>query len=52
MQEPLKAKCVVVWTRTKAEGSEGKLPGMGVKFCEITEKNVQRLRDYIEKIKE
>ena len=52
LEEVLKAKCEVAWARRETGDSEEKPIGMGVKFCEITEKNVQIMRNYIEKITE
>jgi uncharacterized protein (TIGR02266 family) len=46
----LKAKCEVVWARRETGASGEKPAGMGVKFCEITEKNLQVLRNYIRQI--
>ena len=41
---PIVADCEVVWTRTQEV--EGKPPGMGVKFTEIEEEDLQRLELY------
>jgi CRP/FNR family cyclic AMP-dependent transcriptional regulator len=44
--EPIKATCEVVWTRGKEE-TEKRPPGMGVRFCEISEEDRQLLSQYI-----
>ena len=46
----LKAKCEVAWARRETGDPKKKPAGMGVKFCEISEKNAQILKNYIEKI--
>jgi uncharacterized protein (TIGR02266 family) len=43
--EALKFRCEVVWTREKAE--DNKPAGMGVKFCETSEKDSQILKQFI-----
>jgi uncharacterized protein (TIGR02266 family) len=44
--EPIKATCEVVWTRGQEE-TEGRPPGMGVRFCEISEEDRQLVNQYI-----
>jgi uncharacterized protein (TIGR02266 family) len=45
--EPLQIKCEVAWER-KPESSQPKLlPGMGVKFCDISKKDHQILSEYL-----
>lgn len=46
-EEPLQAKCEVVWSRKEEEGASGKASGMGVKFCEISEDDSQFLKKYV-----
>lgn len=49
LSEPLKINCAVAWVRKKAGDTDNSPPGMGIKFLEMTEKNKQALRKYIEK---
>jgi len=51
LSEPMKLKAEVVWKRESAEDTKGKPSGMGIKFCEMAEKNSEILRNYIEAIK-
>jgi uncharacterized protein (TIGR02266 family) len=47
--EPLKIDCEVVWGR--GQGSDDKKPsGMGVKFCEMSQKDNQILKSYLKEI--
>jgi uncharacterized protein (TIGR02266 family) len=48
----LKAKCEVAWARRETGDPKKKQAGMGVKFYEISEKNAQILKNYIDKIKD
>ncbi|NVL93005.1 MAG: TIGR02266 family protein [Desulfobacterales bacterium] len=47
LSEPIQAKCEVVWTREQSE-TDRRPPGMGVKFCEMTERNSQMLGQYLQ----
>jgi uncharacterized protein (TIGR02266 family) len=47
LSEPIQAKCEVVWTREQSE-TERRPPGMGVKFCEMTERHSQMMRQYLQ----
>ncbi len=47
INETLKLKCEVVWTRTKAEGPH-RPPGMGIKFRDIEMKDYRILKQYIQ----
>ncbi|UCH00264.1 MAG: TIGR02266 family protein [Deltaproteobacteria bacterium] len=47
VSEPLKVKCEVVWTRKQSD-TEKRPPGMGVKFCEMTKKDLQILNQYLQ----
>ncbi len=46
--EPLQTKCQVVWTRKQAEETKDNPAGMGVKFSEMSKKDAQALRQYLE----
>lgn len=47
LSEPLQARCEVVWTRQQSE-TDRRPPGMGVKFCEMTERDSHMLRQYLQ----
>ena len=47
LSEPLKVKCEVVWTRKQSD-TEERPPGMGVKFCEMSKKDLQVLNHYLQ----
>ncbi|MBW1729399.1 MAG: TIGR02266 family protein [Deltaproteobacteria bacterium] len=47
LKEPLQIQCEVVWARKREGGASDKPPGMGVKFCEISEKDYQLLKQYV-----
>jgi uncharacterized protein (TIGR02266 family) len=47
LSEPLKVKCVVVWTRKKSD-TEKRPPGMGVEFCEMSKKDLEVLNHYLQ----
>ena len=46
LSEPVKVKCEVVWTRVQSD-TEKRPSGMGVKFCEMTKKDIQVMRQYL-----
>ena len=46
--ESLQTVCQVVWTRKQAEEIKDKPAGMGVKFSEMSKKDHQTLKQYIE----
>ena len=46
--DPLQIKCEVIWDRKKEQSQPGQPPGMGVKFCEISKKNYEFLKEYIQ----
>ncbi len=48
IQEPLQTTCQVVWTRKQGEETKDKPAGMGVKFSEMSKKDAQALRQYLE----
>jgi len=47
LSEPLKVKCEVAWTRKQSD-TEKRPSGMGVKFCEMTKKDIQILNQYLQ----
>ncbi len=47
LSAPIEAHCEVVWTREQRE-TETRPPGMGVKFCEMTERDRQILTQYLQ----
>lgn len=49
VSEPLKINCEVVWSRSKAEGTEARPPGMGVKFLEMSRQDNDILKKYLGK---
>ena len=48
--ESLRIMCQVVWTRKQAEETKDKPAGMGVKFSEMSKKDHQTLKQYIENV--
>lgn len=46
-EEPIEVKCEVVWARKKDESTPEKPSGMGVKFCEISETDLEFLKEYV-----
>jgi CRP/FNR family cyclic AMP-dependent transcriptional regulator len=49
LSEPINATCEVVWARTQSEG-ETRPSGMGVKFCEMSKRDIQILTQYVQAI--
>jgi uncharacterized protein (TIGR02266 family) len=49
VSEPLKINCEVVWSRRKSEATGTRLPGMGVKFLEMSRQDSDVLRKYVTK---
>jgi len=49
LSEPIKINCEVAWARTQSEG-ETRPSGMGVKFCEMSKRDNQRLTQYFQAI--
>jgi len=47
---PVQMECEVVWIRKPGMGAERGPAGMGVKFCEMTEKDNQVLKKYLAEI--
>ncbi len=47
MKGPMQIKCEVVWSHKRAESTPEKSSGMGVKFCEIPEKDHMYLKKYV-----
>ena len=47
--EPIRATCEVVWAREHKE-AENRPPGMGVKFCELTEAHKRLLNQYLQSL--
>jgi uncharacterized protein (TIGR02266 family) len=47
LSEPLKVECEVVWTRKQSD-TEERPSGMGVKFCEMSKKDIQVLNHYLQ----
>jgi uncharacterized protein (TIGR02266 family) len=47
--EPIRATCEVVWAREHKE-AENRPPGMGVKFCELTEAHRRLLNQYLQSL--
>ena len=47
LSEPLKVKCEVVWARKQSD-TEKRPPGMGVKFCKMSKKDLQALNHYLQ----
>jgi len=47
LSEPMKINCESVWTREQSE-TEKRPPGMGVKFCEMAERDSQILNHYVQ----
>ncbi|MBW1690184.1 MAG: TIGR02266 family protein [Deltaproteobacteria bacterium] len=47
--EPIKATCEVAWARAQQE-AENRPPGMGVKFCELSESHKRLLNQYIQSL--
>lgn len=45
VEEALQIKCQVVWAREQTEDPKEKPTGMGVKFCEMTEKDTEILNN-------
>jgi len=45
VEEALQINCQVVWAREQTEDPKEKPTGMGVKFCEMTEKDTEILND-------
>ena len=45
--EPLKVECEVVWTRKQSD-TEARPPGMGVKFCEMSKRDIPVLNHYLQ----
>jgi len=43
---PMKVKCEVMWTRQQSD-TEKRPSGMGVKFCEMTKKDLQIMNQYL-----
>ena len=51
LSDPMKIKAEVVWTREQTDDAKGKPPGMGVKFCEMSNKDNEILKKYLAAIK-
>jgi uncharacterized protein (TIGR02266 family) len=47
--EPIQTKCEVVWAR-KYQQAENRPPGMGVKFCELSEAHRRFLNQYLQSL--
>jgi uncharacterized protein (TIGR02266 family) len=50
VEKPLEFKCEVAWTRGQAGDGDDKPAGMGVKFCEMSEKDIKVFEEYLKKI--
>lgn len=50
LTEPMQIKCDVMWARQRQESTPDEPPGMGVKFCEIAERDHIFLKKYIQGI--
>nr|HID58067.1 TIGR02266 family protein [Desulfobacterales bacterium] len=48
LKEPITVKCKVIWTRRETEEPKQKPVGMGVKFCEMSRKEYQVLKSYLQ----
>jgi uncharacterized protein (TIGR02266 family) len=48
LPEPLKIKSKVSWTRSEKRGGETKPPGMGVAFTEMSDKDYQLMKKYLQ----
>jgi len=51
LSEPMKIKCEVRWARKQEDDTQGKPPGMGVKFAEMTKKDNEIFKKYLKAIK-
>jgi CRP/FNR family transcriptional regulator, cyclic AMP receptor protein len=49
LPEPMKIGCEVMWDRNEAAASQSQLPGMGVKFIQISESDQHRLKKEVTK---
>ncbi len=49
VERTLQFKCEVVWTREQAGDGDAKPAGMGVKFCEMSEKDFKAFEEYLKK---
>ena len=47
MKDPMQIKCEVVWSHKRTDSTPEKPSGMGVKFCEIPEKDHMFLKKYV-----
>lgn len=47
IKNPVEVKCEVIWARIRESNQPDRVPGMGVKFCEISEGDSQLLKEYI-----
>jgi uncharacterized protein (TIGR02266 family) len=47
--QPMEIECEVVWSREQND-TQHKSPGMGVKFCEITQGDSQMLNQYLQEL--
>lgn len=50
LSERLRIKCEVMWARKKKDDDSNRLPGMGVKFIEISKKDLKILRHFLSTI--
>ena len=50
LSEPMKIDCEVAWARKQEGDTDRSPPGMVVKFCEMTKKDNQILKQYIKEI--
>ncbi|MDB9823201.1 TIGR02266 family protein [Deltaproteobacteria bacterium] len=50
LSEPLKIKCTVAWVNEKKEGETGRPQGMGLKFGEMSIKDNETLKSYIQSL--
>ncbi|MFC1822963.1 TIGR02266 family protein [Thermodesulfobacteriota bacterium] len=48
LSEPMKIKSEVAWARTQKEGEEKAPAGMGVKFCEMEQKDREIIKQFLE----
>jgi uncharacterized protein (TIGR02266 family) len=52
ISEPFQIRCEVVWSRGRETSTPQEPPGMGVKFCEIAERDYHFLKKYVEGIED